>query len=296
MSIDHKQTYPNLPFFAVSLVYLIELYVYLINIISGFFFVNVLLTATVLIALFTLNVRKLKTPKSPFVLSIIFSVLLLIYEMPLILVDNHQYLVTSPDAPEELIKGSGIFLLAVNETILGSVDSEQELRESYVNSDAEFFEIKSIKNHERYNGKNMAIIEAMGIHKDGFEQMAENVRGYLNTGNDSIDEFLERDGSGGNSAGLALALSSLSEQGEYKNKLQFGVTGAINEIGEVMEIGSVKEKVWIANENGLPHMILPLANLAEAKEVKKALSLPIELIGVHDVEQAIQIIEELNNM
>ena len=296
MSIDHKQTYPNLPFFAVSLVYLIELYVYLINIISGFFFVNVLLTATVLIALFTLNVRKLKTPKSPFVLSIIFSVLLLIYEMPLILVDNHQYHVTSPDAPEELIKGSGIFLLAVNETILGSVDSEQELRESYVNSDAEFFEIKSIKNHERYNGKNMAIIEAMGIHKDGFEQMAENVRGYLNTGNDSIDEFLERDGSGGNSAGLALALSSLSEQGEYKNKLQFGVTGAINEIGEVMEIGSVKEKVWIANENGLPHMILPLANLAEAKEVKKALSLPIELIGVHDVEQAIQIIEELNNM
>jgi hypothetical protein len=295
MSIDHKKTYPNFPFIAMILVYLIELYLYLINVITGFFFVNVLLAMTVLFALFTLSVRKLTIPKPPFVFSIITSLLLMIYEMPLILVDNHQYLVTSPAAPEELIKGSGIFLLAVNETILGSVDSEQVLRESYVNSNADFFEIKSIKNHERYSSKNIAIIEAMGIHKDGFEQMAENVRVYLNTSNDSIDEFLSRDGSGGNSAGLALALSSLSKQGEYKNDLQFGVTGAIDESGEVKEIGLVKEKVWIANENDMPYIILPLANLSEAKDVKKALSLQIELIGVHDVEEAVQTIEELNN-
>ncbi|KQL34417.1 S16 family serine protease [Psychrobacillus sp. FJAT-21963] len=294
MSIDHKKTHPNFPFIAMILVYFTELYLYLINVITGFFFVNVLLAMTVLIALFTLSVRKLTIPKPPFVFSIITSLLLMIYEMPLILVDNHQYLVTSPAAPEELIKGSGIFLIAVNETILGSVDSEQVL-ESYVNSNAEFFEIKSIKNHERYSSKNIAIVETMGIQKDEFEQMAENVRTYLNTSNDSIDEFLSRDGSGGNSAGLALALSSLSKQGEYKNDLQFGVTGAINDSGEVKEIGLVKEKVWIANENGLPYIILPLGNLSEAKDVKKVLSLKIDLIGVHDVGEAVQIIEELNN-
>ena len=294
MSIDHKKTYPNLSFLVMILVYLTELYLYLVDIISGFFFVNVLLTLSVLIFLFTLSVRKLTISKRPFVISIIFSVLLLMYEMPLILIDNHQYLVTSPGAPEELINGSGIFLLSVNVTTLGFVENEQVLRESYNNSNANFFEITSVKNHERYSSKNIAIIDALGIHKDEFEKMSENMAVYLNTSNDAIDEFLARDDSSGNSAGLALALSSFSEQGEYKNNLQFGVTGAINESGEVKEIGLVKEKVQIANESGLPHIILPLANLSEAKEVKKTFNLPIEIIGVQDVEQAIQIIKELN--
>lgn len=295
MSINSKNTKLNSPFIAMILVYSSELYLYLINVISGFFFVNVLLAMTVLFALFTLSVRKLTIPKPPFVLSIITSLILMIYEMPLILIDNHQFLVTSPAAPEELIKGSGIFLLAVNETSYGSVDSEQGLRDSFATSNAEFFEIRSIKNHERYRSKNMAIVEAFGIHKDEFEQMAEIVRTYLNTSNDSINEFLSRDGSGGDSAGLALALSGLSKQGEYKNDLQFGVTGAINDSGEVKEIGLVKEKVWIADKHGLPYMFLPIGNLSEAKDAKKILNLNIELIGVHDVAEAVQIIEELNN-
>lgn len=295
MRIDHHNMHPNFPVIAMFFVYFIELYLYLINVITGFFFVNVLLVMTVLTLLFTLSVRKLITPKSPFVFSIIISLFLMIYEMPLILVDNHQYFVTSPAAPEELIKGSGIFLLGVNETVLGHLESEQVLRESYINKHANLFEIKPIKNYKRYCSKNIAIAESLGFYKDEFKQMAENVHTYIKTSDDSIDEFLARDKSGGNSAGLALALTSLSQQGKYTNDLQFGVTGAINDLGEVKEVGLVKEKVWIANENGLPYIILPLENLSEAKSIKELLDLPIELIGVQDVGEAVQIIEELNS-
>lgn len=294
MDIVHNNTPTNFPIKAMFFVYFIELYLYLINVISGFFFVNVLLVMVLLFSLFTLSVRKLTFPKSPFVFSIITSLLLMFYEMPLILIDDHQYIVTSPAAPEELIQGSGIFLLGVNETTVGSVDNEQVLRKTY-HSKVDLFDIKSIKNHERYYSKNIAILETIFVHKGMFEQMAENVRSYLNASNDSIDEFLSRDASGGNSAGLALALSGLSKKGEYNNNLQFGVTGAINDSGKVMEIGLVKEKVWIANESGLPYIILPIENLSEAQDIKKILNLKIEIIGVHNVEEAVQIIEELNN-
>lgn len=295
MMIELEKAYQYSPFLVTSLVYITELYLYLVNFISGFFFSIALLSMSVLIFVLTISVRKLSIPKRPFVFSIIFSVLLLIYEMPLMLIDNHQYLVTSPNTPEELIKGSGIFLLSVNVTTLGFVENEQDLRENYKNSHTEYFEITTVKNHERYSGKNIAILEALGVFKDEFEMMSDNVAGYLKMGNNSIDEFLARDGSSGSSAGLALVLSSLSEQGKFQNEMHIGVTGAINKTGEVKEVGLVKEKIQIANQNGLTHMILPLANLAEAKEFKKIFDLPIEIIGVQDVDEVIQIIKELND-
>jgi predicted ATP-dependent protease len=72
------------------------------------------------------------------------------------------------------------------------------------------------------------------------------------------------------------------------------VTGAISKTGEVKKVGGIKEKIQITNEDEFTHMIIPIANLTEANEVKERLNLTIEIIGVRDVDEAIQIIRGLN--
>jgi len=292
-----EKTYYNFPFVGTLLVYLTELYLYLINFISGSFFVVVLLSMIILSLMYLLITIKLVIPKLPFIFSVIFSVIISIYEMPLILIDNYQYVVTIPSAPEELIHGSGIFILTIQTLQVastGSVENEQTVRESYNHNHIRFFDIIQVKNHMLYSSKNKQIFEALGLIQTEFEQMSENVAVNIKTSNKSIDEFLARENSSGSSAGLALVLSSLSEQGLFQNYRLIGVTGAINKNGKVTEVGGIEEKIQIANENGFSYVILPYANISEAKEVKKTLNLPIKIVGVRDVDEAIHFIKELN--
>ena len=109
-----EKTYYNFPFVGTLLVYLTELYLYLINFISGSFFVGVLLSMIILSLMYLIITIKLVIPKSPFIFSVIFSVIISIYELPIILIDNYQYVVSIPSAPEELINGSGIFIKVVS--------------------------------------------------------------------------------------------------------------------------------------------------------------------------------------
>lgn len=217
--------------------------------------------------------------------------------MPLILADNYQYLVIIPSAPEELINGSGIFILSIQTlqvATTGPVEDEQTVRESYNNNHIRFFDIIQVKNHLRYSSKNMLLFETLGLSQNEFEQMSENVAVNTKTRNESIDEFLVRENSSGSSAGLALVLSSFYEKGVFQNYRLIGVTGAIDKNGKVTEVGGIKEKIQIANENGYSYIILPIANLAEAKEAKKTLNLQIEIEGVRNVDEAIQFIKDLN--
>lgn len=292
-----EKTYYNFPIVGTLLVYLTELYLYLINFISGSFFVVVLLSMIILSLMYLLITIKLVIPKLPFIFSVIFSVIISIYEIPLILIDNYQYVVIIPSAPEELIHGSGIFILSIKTLQVastGSVENEQTVRESYNHNHIRFFDIIQVKNHMLYSSKNKQIFEALGLIQTEFEQMSENVEVNIKTSNKSIDEFLARENSSGSSAGLALVLSSLSEQGLFQNYRLIGVTGAITKNGKVTEVGGIEEKIQIANENGFSYVILPYANLSEAKEVKKTLNLPIKIVGVRDVDEAIHFIKELN--
>ncbi|MET0961083.1 MAG: S16 family serine protease, partial [Psychrobacillus psychrotolerans] len=113
----------------------------------------------------------------------------------------------------------------------------------------------------RYAGKTIALIQLIGINLevDYVHQMSMNVNAY-----------------------------------QVKNAKKIGVTGAISKTGEVIEIGQVKEKVLSANKINLPYIILPLGNLEEGNEVVESLNLPIEVIGVQTVSDAIQKINELN--
>ncbi len=295
MKIESQIMPKNFPFLATVLVYLSELYLYLIDFISAFYFFTILLLTNILFLIFLLMIRRTTLLKRTFVFSVILSLLLLLYEMPLISLEKYQYSVTRYGPPEELVKGSGIFILSVKVDTIGGVENEQVLRKSYVDRQINFYEIIPITNYIRYNSKNVAIIKLLGLYKDEFKQMSENVTAYLKTSNPAIDEFLARDGSSGDSAGLALVLSSIAEQGKLQNEMSIAVTGAFSETGKVEKVGFIKEKMQIANEDGFSHMMIPFANLAEANEVKKMLHLPIVLIGVRNVDEAIQLIKELKD-
>lgn len=294
MKITLEEKHQNFPFMATILLYLTELYLYLTGVISGIIFVNFLLVMIVIFLIILFIIRKTMLSKRSFVFSIILSILLLIYESPLILLNENQYLVTSHKKPEELIKGSSIFILSVHIDQVANVENEQEIRAMY-NYSQKVYEIIPGTNYKFYRNKNSTIFEYIGLYKSEFEQSFENVTAYLNKSNSYINEFFDRDNGIGGSAGLALVLSSFIEQGKFQNNIPIAVTGAINKTGEVKKVGGIKEKTQIANDENFPYMIVPKDNLTEANKVKESLDLPIIIIGVKDVDESIQIINHLNN-
>jgi hypothetical protein len=290
---EFEMKYRYLPFTATILLYLTELYLYLTGFISGTFLVKFLLFMSVIFIIFLFIIRKTTISKRAFVYATILSTLLLIYELPLTLFGENDYLVTRYSEPEELIKGSGIYLLSVQIDHISNVSNEQEIRAMY-NDNQRVYEIIPGTHFKFYKDKNLSIFEFIGLYKSEVEKSFENVTTYLKTSSSSIDEFFTRDENIGSSAGLALVLSSFIDQGKFQNNIPIAVTGAISKTGEVKKVGGIKEKIQIANEDEFTHMIIPIANLTEANEVKERLNLTIEIIGVRDVDEAIQIIRGLN--
>ncbi|MFE7064227.1 S16 family serine protease [Sutcliffiella sp. NPDC057660] len=292
ITLENKQQ--NLPFMATILFYLTELYLFLTGLISGIFFVNSLLLMIVIFLIILFIIRKTKVSKRALVFSTILCFLLLIYEAPLILFNENQYLVTSYKEPEELVKETGIYILSVNIDHLVNVENEKKIRAMY-NYSQRVYEIIPITNLKFYIDKNTVIFEYIGLRKSEFEHSFENVTAYLSKSNSSIEEFFNRDNNIGGSAGLALVLSSFIEQGTFQNNIPITVTGAISKTGAVKKVGGIKEKTQIANESNFSYMIVPKENLTEANEVKETLNLSIKIFGVRNVDEAIQIINTLNN-
>ncbi|TYS58106.1 hypothetical protein FZC74_14030 [Sutcliffiella horikoshii] len=293
MNKEFEMKNQNLPFVATILLYLTELCLYLAGFISGTFLVKFLLFMGVIFIIFLFIIRKTTISKRAFVYSTILSLLLLIYELPLTLFGENDYLVTRYSEPEELIKGSSIYLLSVQIDHISNVSNEQEIRAMY-NDNQRVYEIIPGTNFKFYKDKNLSIFEFIGLYKSEVEKSFENVTTYLKTSSYSIDEFFTRDENIGSSAGLALVLSSNIDQGKFQNNIPIAVTGAISKTGEVKKVGGIKEKIQIANEDEFTHMIIPIGNLTEANEVKERLNLTIEIIGVRDVDEAIKIIRGLN--
>lgn len=257
-----------------------------------------LVLLVILWPIFLFGIRKTQISRRTFLFSFIALLFLLFYELPIILTEGNHYVVYSYVPPEELVMNSGIYLLAVNSVQIKQEEVLDEQAFRNLNSHLEIFDIKHVSNFQLYAAKSTAILEMVGFNLEDyyFQQMAVNVKAYLNSTTPTVDEFLSRSNLGGNSAGLALVLFNLSEQGEFKNDIPVGVTGAISKSGKVMEIGLTKEKVLSANNIGLPYIILPIENLEEGNEVVELFDLPIEVIGVRNVDDAIEQIDRLNRV
>ncbi|WP_332649470.1 S16 family serine protease [Lysinibacillus sp. 54212] len=292
--IDIKEMkYQNFPFVTTVFLYLTYLYYYLMDFISGFYLINVLFFMGIVFIIFLILIRKTSLSKRPFIVSILLSFLLFFYETPLFETYD-RYNVYGYMEPEELVQGSGIFLLSVKIDNIMIDASERALRDELVNNRVQFYTIDPITNAAVYVSKNEAWLNLIGLRKEEFTRMKDNVNAYLNPSNEAVNEFFTRQHSVGNSAGLALVLSSLADNNEFQNNKQIGVTGAISRSGKVQEVGLIEEKVKISSESGLRYMIVPMVNLSQAMKVKKSIHSSIEIMGVDTVDEAVEYIEELN--
>ena len=98
----------------------------------------------------------------------------------------------------------------------------------------------------------------------------------------------------GDSAGLALGLTAMIHQGNLANELPISVTGTLEPNGDVMQVGGIKAKMMIAEQNGFPIIMIPLANREEAETAKTQQELSIEILPVSHIDEAVLAIKELN--
>lgn len=232
-------------------------------------------------------------------LYIIFIIPLLImmfgYELLLVGYESHTYVVTGYNDPEELLKGSGINILAVKVYDILYTKNKKEIIFSLESENNRIFNFNKVTNRIKYVSKTDDLLRFFGLAQEDFIEMGENVKSYVHGEVSFINEFLSRENSDGNSAGLALGLSGLIYQDELENKITFGVTGTLERNGDVKEIGFVEEKMMIAELNQFPYIILPAANLDEAEKVKADNKLTIQILPVRNIDEAVSIIKELNS-
>jgi len=280
--------------FNLTIFYSIMLVTYYTNLINGFVFVGVLLVAFALILIPLIvyrndreRIRKLKW--------IALSLGgLLCFEIPLLWYESNTYTASRHAEPIEAFDNSGIHLMLVTTFEIGYLEDKELIMKGLQQDNLDIIGLYKVNNKIRYQSKNSEILRWLRIQKDDFTIMKDNVTSYLVDETNSIQEVLNRNDITGDSVGLGLALSGLIGIGELENELIFGVTGALSATGDVKEIGMIKEKILIAEEQAYPYMIIPSENAQEASEVKKIHNLTLEIFDVNHIDQAIDLIEELN--
>lgn len=221
--------------------------------------------------------------------------LLLCFEFLLIFYEGNTHRVSFYLQPESLNVNSGIYLLGVNTVDFQNMESKKSVEDLLLEQDLEFLDIHEITNLELYGSKNRKLVEWLHLKKDSVERMKENVNQYLGQEEVHINEFLNRDNNDANSAELGLVLTGLIIRGDLQNKLTFTVTGAISNTGDVLKVGSIKEKIQIAEISGFPYIIIPSENMNEAAKIQQEQNRNIQVFGVSHVDEAVQLINELND-
>lgn len=278
----------------VLLFYTALLLLFLGDLINSFVFVGALLILSVLSVVLMIFFRKNKKVLFELVLSFIALTLLAIFELPLTQFEGHTYTATSYHEPIEVIEGSNLHVMAVKIHYIFYITDPDEIKRQFEEQDIYTYEMFPLKNHDMYRSKMNWIAELIKIRKDDFVKTGDNVRAFLGEEIKEISEFLSSEKMEGPSAGLVLGLSGLYSQGKFTNELPIAVTGTLDRDGSSSAVGAVKEKLLIAEEYGLTHFILPKENRAIAEETKKNNDLSIELHFISHIDEAVQIIEQLN--
>lgn len=277
------------------LFYLIGLELYLFDLINAFIFYPFIFIGAVFIFIYFIIYRRQKKERISFsILGLIFT-LLLLFEFKLVDYEANTYTATTYIEPLEVVENSNIHVMLVQITNVPYIDNvDMMLQTVSFSTGSEVLDYSKVTNIDRYASKNRELLSYILPETNYFDEMKENVEMYLGNPSPLLDAFLNRDDIEGDSVGLALVLSDYFEQGKVNNKLPLAVTGAIDEKGRVIEIGSAKAKTLIAEENHFPYIILPKENAAEAEKVKKEQKLNIEIIPVETVEEAIEEINRIN--
>ncbi|WP_234417354.1 MULTISPECIES: S16 family serine protease [unclassified Lysinibacillus] len=277
--------------------YVVGLVAYYVDIINLAIFMVFILVAFIISIACVFYYRNRKKQKMIFTAITILMLLLSLFEFRLLAYEFTTFIVTSYNEPLEVVDNSGIHVLAVHETEIQHfkdlgymIHSVEQLQ------NREVLDYVEVTNRMRYHSKNIQLLSYITPSKNYFNKMKGNVITYLNFESKNLEKFFNRDDIEGDSAGLALALSGLIEKKELHNNRPVAVTGAIDGFGNVMEIGSIKAKILIAEKYHLPYIILPVENATEAQKVKSEQNLNIEIIAVEHVDEAVSEIERIQTV
>lgn len=241
--------------------------------------------------------RNQKKLKAAFLGIFYILALLAVFESRLIDYEKYTYFLMSYNEPFEIVKDSGINVLAVEVIEIPYItDLNYLIHTMEFSTNKEVLDAEVVTNKIRYRSKNEELLSYVRPTEKHFETMKENVIAYLPENAFAINQFLEREDIEGDSAGLATVLSALIENGDVNNNIPIAVTGAIDSKGNVKEIGSIKAKTLIAEQSGFSHIFLPDENAEEARKVKKDEQLNIEIIAVASIENAVTDIKKLNEI
>ncbi|MGE7622915.1 S16 family serine protease [Viridibacillus sp. NPDC096237] len=275
--------------------YFVFLLLYLKNVIGGVSFVVLLLLSLIILLITLIVYRKKRAIKRKVLLATTMIALLFCYELPLLFYDSYTHAAYRYTDPLEVYEGSGIYLIGVNRVDFQFTENKNAVINFLKEQQIDFLDIIKITNSDRYGSKNRQLLKWFYLGKDSVEQMRENVNHFLGQEDGNINKFLNNDHIDGSSAGLGLALTGLILRGDLHTDLKIAVTGAINETGDVLTIGILKEKMQIAEKSGFSLMIIPSANRKEALEIQQKQNLNIQILDVSHVDEAARLINELND-
>lgn len=280
--------------FLIFLYYGVVLFLYLQDVIGGISFVAILLVSFIILLIVRILLRKKINYKRKITLATCIMFLLFCFEIPLIFYEGTSHVAYIYTEPLHA-KGTEIYLIGVNRVDFQFMESIQSVEDLLNKQQVPFLNVAENTNLVLYESKNRQILKWLHLQKSEVDQMKENVNHYLGKEDVRINEFFNQDNIGGNSAGLGLALTGLILQGDLQNNVAVAVTGAISETGDVLPIGVLKEKILIAEKYGLPFMIIPSKNAEEAAQIQKELNINIEILDVAHIDEAVQLINEMND-
>lgn len=269
---------------------------YYVDYLTGFVFLGALLVVVIIALIFLIIFRRNNFRSLTITLIIVFVLLFWGYEVRLLDYESYTYHTDVYREPEELLEDSGIYILVVGLQDIHYIDDEEMVRDTLEKNGLQVFDTYKIKNRDRYRSKITELKQFWGFGKEeeSFQVMGKNVRSYIDEDITFINEFLSRENLVGDSAGLALGLTAMVHQGNLANELPLGITGTLESNGDVMQVGGIKAKMMIAEQNGFPVVIIPLANREEAEVVKLQQELTIEILPVSHIDEAVLAIKELN--
>lgn len=281
------------------LFYLLFLFLYIQDVINEFVFL-LLLFISLLILFMSLIVLIIVSRKKRILIrntaiatSIIF--VLFCYEFPLIGYTAASHIAYGYLEPTEALEGSKIYSLGIDEFQIVKGKSNQGVEEMLTEQHVDVLSVIDMNNKIIYGVKNRQILTWLNLRKENLtEETKEDVAVYLGQEDEWLQTFLNRPKIEGYSAGLSLALSGRLKQGVLNNQIPIAVTGGINEKGNVLKVGGIKEKIQITEKAGIPFMIVPSKNAKEVTAIQQELKAKVEIFDVSHVDEAIQIINDLN--
>jgi hypothetical protein len=271
------------------LFYFVSLLLYLQDVINEWMFLCVLFFGLLILLLSLIVSRKKRARQRKISTGLIILMLIFTYEFLLLGYTTPSHIINLYVEPTEAIEDSGIFLLPVQ---VITIRDKENLEEILTTRNSDVLTITKLNNRKIYGYKNRQILS--WFQKALIEESENNVKKYLGQEDEWLNHFFKREQISGDSAGLNLVLNGLYNQGKLKNELPIAVTGAINEKGDVYPVDYMKEKVQITERSGIPFMIIPSENAEEVAKIQKELKANVEIFAVSNVDEAIQIINDLN--